>query len=166
MNFLQNALDAPEPALTHRFFVRIPNMQYPMECIVDSIDIVFHSVQAKGRQTQGSQKFYQDMKDIATVTIVFHEAKDFRVTKYLYKWREQVVDKDGNFGAPVTFKRDIYVDMLSLETNEPVLTFLLKDAWPTDKSPFNLNYMDDNVPLQVSSTFSVDGNDPQFINDK
>jgi len=162
MHFLQNALDAPEPALAHRFFVRIPDMHDPQECIVDAIDMTFHSVQAKGRHMQGAQKFYQDMKDIATVTITFHETYDFRVTKYLQRWRNKVVDKDGNFGAPIEFKRDIFVDLLGLETNDPQLTFILKDAWPTDKSPFNLSYMDEATPLQVVATFSVDGNDPEI----
>lgn len=155
---LEAALLIKDPALVSRWFIRVEGTSSPYECIAESAELSFHKTPPKGRHYQGTQKFYPDFKDIDGITINFYETFDFSVTKFIKKWRSQIVREDGAYGVPVEYKRKISAFMYTQNQNVPMITFEMEGAWPTDKIPFSLTYDDEVGRLQAAVMFSIDSN--------
>lgn len=157
---LGNALLVKDPALACRWWVQVPTdtVSSPFECIAENIEISFAKTPAKGRHFQGTQRFYPDIRDIDSVTITFYETFDHQVGKWLQRWRSKINRDDGSYGYPVDYKKDILAHMYRLDANEPVLTYKLEGAWPTDRATITMNYDDEVARVQVISVFSIDKN--------
>lgn len=153
---LQAALLIKDPALVSRWFITTDGTSGPYECVAETAELSFHKTPAKGRHFQGTQRFYPDFKDIDGITITFYETHTFDVTKWLKRWRAQIVRSDGAFGLPIEYKRKMSAYMYTLEKNIPVVTFEMTGVWPTDKLPFSLTYDDEVGRLQVAAMFSID----------
>lgn len=160
---MEAALAIKDPALQSRWFIRVPDISSPYECVAESAEISFTRMPQKGRHYQGRERFYPDFVSIDSVTINFYETWDFQTSRWLKKWRSRIYKSDGAFGVPAEFKRDIYADMYRLDSNTPVLTLHLIGCWPTDKIPFSLTYDDEVGRIQCGVMFSVDDNDEEFV---
>lgn len=158
LNFT-SALLVKEPALVSRWYLQVPDVSGPYECIAESVELSFEKNQPKGRHFSATQRFYPDFRDIDGTTVVFYETWDFQVTKWLTRWRKQVYRSDGTYGYPVDFKKKMTAYMFNLSSNEPILAYELTGCWPTDKVPYNLTFEDSEGRLQTACIFSVDGCD-------
>lgn len=159
---LEQVLLMKDPALISRWFIRVPEMTSPYECVAESAELSFPRTPPKGRHYQGTERFYPDFRTIDGITINFYETWDFQTTRWLQKWRNKVRKPNGNYGVPADYKRDIFADMYRLDENRPILTLKLTGCWPTDKIPYSLTYDDEVGRVTCGVLFSVDDNDEEY----
>ena len=152
----QYALNAVDPALSTRWYVMVPGATSPTFAVAESVTATFRKIPAKSRYRTGKNSNYADNSEIDGLTIVFFETSDFQVTKWLRTWREMVFHPDGTYGLPVQYKKDIFVQMLGIENNNVQLSLKYTGAWPTDQSPWTLDYEDATGRVKVEAQFSVD----------
>lgn len=150
-----NALNAPDPAVNFRWFVTVPDGGQGYDYVAERITATFPKVPAKARFTHGRQNYYPDNNDIDGITIAFYETYDFRVTKWLSRWRGRIVHPDGTYGVPRDYQRDIIADLYLIGSNAPVLTLTYKKCWPTDQGAFDLSYEDETGRIIVEVQFAT-----------
>ena len=144
----------PDPALQSRWRVRMPGAQ-ELECIAESVQVIFRGVGAVARHGQAKVVYYPDTSEIDALNIVFYETHDYKVTDYLHKWRLQVRKPNGDYGLPVEYERTIVIELLAHEDDSVVKTFEYEGAWPTDPSPIELSYEDPAGRIQITAQFRV-----------
>ena len=67
-----------------------------------------------------------------------------------------MVDRNGNYGVPAIYKKDIIVMQLMPGNDTPVLTRRLIGCWPTEQTADELSYDSAEEALTVTVQFSVD----------
>ena len=150
-----HAINAPDPALNFRWFVRVPNSGYGYDYVAERITATFPKVPAKGRFTHGRQNYYPDNNDIDGLTIAFYETFDYRVTKWLSRWRGLMLHADGTYGVPKDYYKDIVAELYMPGDNDAALTLTYKDCWPTDQGAFDLSYEDEVGRIVLEAQFST-----------
>lgn len=150
------ALAAPDPALTSLWLVQIDNASAVTYLLAEQMSATFPKIPAQSRFTSGTVRHYPGMQDIDQIAITFYESHDYKVTQWLKTWTNQVKDDNGNFGLPVTYKRNIVLNMFSKASTQPVHVVTYGGCWPTDKGAFELNYSDETGRMVIQANFSVD----------
>lgn len=156
MLYQQFALGAVDPALSTRWYVLVPGATSPTFAVAESVNVTFRKIPSKSRYRTGKNANYADNSEIDGITIVFFETADFQVTKWLKKWREMVFHPDGTYGLPAQFKKDITVQLLGIDSMSPKMTVKYTGCWPTDQSPWALDYEAADGRIKVEAQFAVD----------
>ena len=123
--------------------------------LIESVGLPLPNNQAEAFHTNGTNLYFPNFVDIAITTIDFYEIEDGRVLKQITKWRNLVQDKNGFFGYPASFKKNLSCQLLTSD-NKIHTSMKLVGIWPTTTSPPRLSYTEGNK-LIISQDFSVDG---------
>lgn len=151
-----HALGAPDPALSTRFFCFFPDVGEDIYmALALKVQATFPKVPAKSRHTHGSVRYFPDNNEIDGLSITFYETYDFKVTKWLSRWRGLIVHEDGSYGVPTDYQKDIVVQCFLPGSDSPAMVFTYKECWPTDQNPFDLQYEDENGHLLIDAQFST-----------
>jgi len=100
------------------------------------------------------QRFYADLEEIKSVTLVFISPVDNSVLNYFYGWRELIIDKDGYYSAKNRYSKTIYIalyDRSGVESTQ----FVLRGCWPKTNPSLGLSYPSEDV-LRLELEMSVD----------
>lgn len=152
----ERVFNLKDPALPTRWFVNVPDGGDIYTIVAEKITATFPKIPAKSRFTSGRMQYYPDNNEIDGLTITFYETYDYDVTRWLSRWRGRVVHKDGSYGIPVDYKKEITAQLYLPGSDTPSVTCVYKGAWPTDQSAFNLSYEDEANRIMVEAQFSVD----------
>lgn len=96
---------------------------------VESIDSIHHQRKNRKRHDPG-------YVEIDSLTINFYEDRKGKTHDFLLKWKD-LVEKDGYYGRPSDYKRDIILTLHDAKGN-PVIIAICKKAWPSTISAINL----------------------------
>jgi len=155
---LNGVLSIPDPAPAWQWLVRMPIVQggFLSSIYCEEISLPFNNTSSDGRYTGGSKTYYPSMTDISAVTITFYEDVNYTVMNYLLNWRAIVVDPNTYFyGLPSAYKQPIEWELYNGVSNIPVMAGVLLGCWPTEISPFQLQFGSSDR-IKISHTFSVD----------
>lgn len=155
-------LGLSDPALVTRWFVHMPDIDSPFNCIVESVEATFEKVAPVARYARGTSYYYPGAAEVDAITLNIYEYHDFRVSKYLHGLLQKVRKPNGAYGVPKDYKRLIYAHLYHLDKDEAVAKLTFKGAWLTDQAALSLNYESETDRIIRSATFSVDRVDLEF----
>lgn len=128
----------------------------PMKVVVEAIDFENWNIDSIGRHNGYTELHYPGFNKLSSLNIKFYETENYDVIKYLRSWQRLIIDKNGNYGYPASFKQNIQLFCYNWTTTDtPTLTGTLTGCWPIQVTPIPLNYQESNR-ITTSCTFSVD----------
>lgn len=123
---------------------------------VESVSLPFPSFNIKPLFGAGTFSYYPGFEEIQAFDIQFYEDESLRTMKWLTSWKERIRDPDvGAFYLPTNYKQDLEFELLN-NANQRIMTAVCKNAWPSTKQSWELNYTSTNGMLKVHQNFSVD----------
>jgi hypothetical protein len=147
-----------DPALNTLWVLEIPfTNDADIVVYAERMQATFPKTPFRARYNEGSNSYFPETSDIDGINITFYEASDLRVTTWLDVWRKLIRSSDGNYGLPVTYKKEILAKLYSQDNmSTPVKTLKYIGCAPTDQTPFELQYDDATGRITVEVQFSVD----------
>lgn len=161
MLYRQYALQAPDPALSTRWYMIVPDVKSATMCVAENATLTFQKIPAKQRYRQGKMMNYADTSSVDGINISFYETNDYQVSRWLQAWRLQVFNpRTGVYGMPSRYKKTIEAHLLGIDSLEPKLSLIFTGCFPTDQNTWEVQYDDATGRLKVEAQFSVDDVDP------
>lgn len=157
------AYGMPEPAQSTLWVVEFPFSTSVYHIYAEQFSPTFPKVPSRPRFTDGSNTYYPEITDIDGISATFYETSDYRVSQWLMKWRQLIVDAKGNYGAANRYKKKVTARLFARDNlNNASAVLVYSGVWPTDKSPFSLNYDDETGRLTVEVQFSTDSVEEEY----
>ena len=141
------------PALSGVFPSGLSAAQY---IAVEAINFEHLNIESVPRHNGYTSIHFPGFNNLQSVNIAFYETEDYLVTKYLRSWQRLVIDKNGNYGVPSSFKQNIVFRCYGWsDTTTPKLEGTLVGCWPTTQSDLAMDYTTSGRVV-VSCAFAVD----------
>lgn len=150
-----------DPAPSWRWLVNMPTINGSRlnPLYVEEIELPFLNVGSTPRYSGGGREYFPDVSEVSAVNITFYEDVHYTTMKYLMRWRKLVVDPVTKYyGLPQGvdgYKMRINWEMYDGVKNVPVFKGYLDNAWPTEITPWSLNFSSSDR-IKISHSFSVD----------
>lgn len=159
---LNNLLSIDPPALKWRWRAMLPQIQGSNYLIagnyalVEAITFPHTRISAVGRFVSGTRRYYPDFSDVDPLSMLLYEDENYNATKYLYAWRNLIKNGMDNYYPANNYKKIIHLKLYGAEDDtSELLTLQARGAWPSDISPYDYSYTEDNR-LTVQAMFSID----------
>lgn len=129
----------------------------------EQIDLPFPKIQPKdGLFGAGTYTYYPAFEVISDFNITFYEDSKMSTTKWLQLWFQRIRrPTDGAYYLPTSYKQDMQFLMMDT-TGTVIAEITMLNAWPTGRSPWDLNYSTDDR-IKVQQNFSCDGQDLRIL---
>lgn len=136
---------------------QIPN------AVCESVDIPTVQVDMDDRYGQGTSVSVPRKWTYPNITLNFYEDQQYNVSKYLWAWKNLIADGNQLYNLPSFWKKDIDIWAFdSLNNYSPVMIINCIECAPTTFIG-GLSYGQNNGFLTVSSDFTVDDQEWQFV---
>jgi hypothetical protein len=128
---------------------------------VETVNLPFPRFDKKsGWFGNGIFTYYPGFKDIDQFDLTIYEDTKCTTLKWLQNWKDAIA-KDGVYGLPYQYKRDMSFVLLSTK-GDAIMRAVLLGTWPEGTGAWDLNYEDARI-LKVTQTFSVDALALEFL---
>ena len=128
---------------------------------VFAVDMPYQSFEVV-RHTFGSSFFFSaGTNEVGSLSLKLDEYEDGDSLRYIEAWKALIVNPDGTYNPPATYKRDIRLIRMS-NSGLDLHVSVYKNCFPSEVSPSNFSY-DSNSITQYNITFTGDSVEHIFI---
>jgi hypothetical protein len=152
---LFDLLARQEPYWSYRWTALIPGFY---RLYVEACDLPIFRTYSTNTVVRASRTFvYAGVSEGATsFSMSFFEDQELRTLDFLRTWNSEIQDQEtGEYYLPYNYKRDMQVDLQSIEGNV-IKTIKLLGCFPANVSPYPLQSATAERVI-VQATFSADG---------
>ena len=142
-----------EPQRLYKWRVRVDDLSLFAPEDIEGISLSYPNHQAEALYRGGSNLYLPSFADISAISIDFVENVNNSITEGIAAWK-QLMQRDGLYSYPLTYKKDIFCDLLK---NDNTLIKALKfgGCFPTTSTPSQLAY-ESSGKMIITQEFSVD----------
>jgi len=104
------------------------------------------------------ERQFPNLRTIGAITISFIEDTNYSILQYLRAWKNLIIDDDGNYGLPASYKKQIQLQPYD-ETGQSNITLSWSFCAPSQIEPYDFDGSQTRH-VTCSVTFVVDAMDP------
>lgn len=109
-----------------------------IQLLAQRVNITQRHIDPENAYIAASVRVFPTQYMIDAFAITFIEVERFDVMRYIRRWQERVIDKNGYYGLPKDYKRQVAVFPLNVK-GEDAVKIPYADCWPTAPAPFDLD---------------------------
>lgn len=132
----------------NRFGVHLPEMDGDLHALIQSTSLPglnFHT--AQWRNVGHGIKYAYDAA-FPEIQMSFIDTADMKIQTYFTEWSKKIYINEGNqkgFAYPDDYRKDVKIFKYNKKDTNPVMTYLLKDAFPITLTEVSLNTAGQNT---------------------
>jgi len=124
---------------------------------IEEISARYWQIDTEQRFYAGNRHTYPGYRDPGQITLTLFEDTNYSSWDMIVNWMDQIIDKDGNYGVPADYARNINIYAFDgINRTSPRLTLTYENCWPTNTGEQNYAY-GNNGRVRWSVPFAVNG---------
>lgn len=144
-----------DPALQSRWLCYVGD-NTPENLVVESVTPAFPQIASESRFYAGQTLDFPGVVAVSAISITFYENDRQDVSHWLNQWRLSVYNRETQvFGLPSQYMKDIRIELYPVTDDGPVAELLMRQCWPSDQQPPELNYSNPEGRIMAVANFAV-----------
>ena len=144
-----------DPQFSYSFIVTVSDGIIP-PTYVENITFSYPDIGVEVLSIQNVYLKYAGRKTQPGVTVDFYEDHDNNIQKLLESWRSLIINSDGTYSYPSSYKKELSIWMLRNNNEDDVSTKIIcSGVFPSNSNPIRLSYSESGRII-VSQLFEVD----------